>query len=330
MKKYEFTGATKTEMYDGKEIVLKQIRAIRDITQHGIKSGTLGGWLSEDATLSQEGDSWVSGHSHVFGVSQIAGHSFIDQSNIYDSFVEGDGAIKSSHIFSSNLRKTDFEKVDNCVLRNVECVDGTLKMTDSYVENVKVIESMLAFKESNVLSLGNVPLVVMLEGDVFIAKKSNVYVKTEHPDHARIHKMTVMKNVNVNKERPLTMLAAFETFLWENLSLADVQFHYGDVRPSTKSGDSVLSGTNEVKLTLEGLHVQSQNSVIQGEVEVRGDIGLRDTTIKDHASVINRGNGMLYLANVKMQEMASIDKRMDKFIKLENSIYGADDILYLN
>lgn len=330
MKKYEFTGVTKTEMYDGKEILLKQIRAIRDITTHGIKSGTIGGWLSEDAVLTQEGDSWVSGHSYIIGESEIAGNVFIDQSNVYDSFVEGDAKVKSSHIFSSILRKTDFEKVDNCVLRNVNCVDGTLKMTDSYVENVKVIESKLAFKESNVLSLGSVPFVAMLEGDIFIAKKSNVYIKTEHPDHARIHKMTVMKNVNVNKERPLTMLAAFETFLWENLSLADVQFHYGDIRPSANLGDSVLSGTNEVKLTLEGLHVQSQNSVIQGEVEVRGDIGLRDTTIQDHASVINRGEGKLYLTNVKVMEMASIDKRMQKFIKLENSVYGADDILYLN
>lgn len=330
MKKYEFTGATKTEMYDGKEIALKQIRAMRDITQHGITSGTLGGWLSGDATLSQEGDSWVSGHSHIYGESEIAGNVFIDQSNVYESFIDGNGKIKSSHIFSSVFKKTEFQKVDGCVLNDIDCIISTLNLTESLIRNLKVVRSRLEFRESEVFSYGSVPLVVMLKGKTFSVNDSNIYINTEHPDHARIHEKTVMNHVDVDNQRPLTMFAAFESIEWENLSLANVQFHFGDIKPSIKPGKSVLLGIEKTNLKIEDLYLQCQDSVIHGEVNIQGEIGLRDTTIRDHASVINRGNGMLYLANVKMQEMASIDKRMEKFIKLENSVYGADDILCLN
>lgn len=326
MKKYEFTGESKIEVYDGKHYVLKQIRAIRDITKHGVKSGALGGWLSEEAVLAHEDDAWVSGHSNIYGNSTIAGDVFIDQSYVYDSFIHGDGKLKGSYIYSSTLKKTEFQKLDNSILSMIDADESMLNLTDSSIRNLKVVKSRLAFYGSNIFSFGSVPLVVMLEGESFIAKKSDVFIKTDHPDHARIHGLTIIKHVSVTKERPLTMLTALESFVWEHLSLADMQFHYGDIRPADENGDSLLSGTEDVKLNVEGAYMQSQNSMIKGEVNLKGNICLKDTTITDNASVINKGEKELYLQNVEVFDMALVEKIEGGMATLENRSFGADDM----
>lgn len=69
MKKYEFTGEVKN--IGGK--ILHRIRAVRDILEHNVKAGDLGGWIEKEANLSHDGSAWVSDEARVYGEAQVAG-----------------------------------------------------------------------------------------------------------------------------------------------------------------------------------------------------------------------------------------------------------------
>lgn len=54
MKKYEFTDETK--IING--TVLRRIRAVRDIPEHGVRVGLIGGFLQSERNLSHDCPAW--------------------------------------------------------------------------------------------------------------------------------------------------------------------------------------------------------------------------------------------------------------------------------
>jgi hypothetical protein len=87
--KYEFTGKTKTVC----GVELKQIRAI--VSFGSITKGEIGGWISEEGNLSQNGNAWVSGDAHVYGNSQVSDNSQVsgDAHVFDDARVSGDALV---------------------------------------------------------------------------------------------------------------------------------------------------------------------------------------------------------------------------------------------
>lgn len=74
--KYEFTGEVK---YIGRKI-LHRIRAVRDIPEHNVKAGDLGGWLETEENLSHNGAAWVTGDAVVTGAAWVT-----DSARVTDS-----------------------------------------------------------------------------------------------------------------------------------------------------------------------------------------------------------------------------------------------------
>ena len=74
MRKYEFTGETKT-LCDG--TVLHRIRALIDIDLgwRVVKAGELGGWLEYERNLSHYGNCWVYGNAKVYGDAEVYGYA---------------------------------------------------------------------------------------------------------------------------------------------------------------------------------------------------------------------------------------------------------------
>lgn len=68
-KKYEMTDETKKF----KGIILRRIRALRDIPKYGIKAGDLGGWIEAEHNLLQYGDAWVHDDAKVYGCAKVHG-----------------------------------------------------------------------------------------------------------------------------------------------------------------------------------------------------------------------------------------------------------------
>ena len=52
-------------------LVLHRIRALRDIPEHGVTAGDLGGWIESERNLAQSGNAWVSDDARVYGDAQV-------------------------------------------------------------------------------------------------------------------------------------------------------------------------------------------------------------------------------------------------------------------
>ena len=76
MKKYELTDETK--VVNG--VTLHRIRAVRDIPEHAIKSGDLGGWLETAKNLSHDGAAWVMDSAYVMGKARVADSALVTDS----------------------------------------------------------------------------------------------------------------------------------------------------------------------------------------------------------------------------------------------------------
>lgn len=90
MKKYEFTDETK--VING--TVLRRIRAVRDIPEHGVRAGTLGGFLQAERNLSHDCPAWVGGDACVLGSALVEGRAFVSgQTAVKDGAAIGGSAV---------------------------------------------------------------------------------------------------------------------------------------------------------------------------------------------------------------------------------------------
>lgn len=68
---YEFTGKTKNLLGH----TLHQIRATKDLPQHDVKSGDVGGWIESEKNLF--GNAWVYGDARVYGNARVSGNALV-------------------------------------------------------------------------------------------------------------------------------------------------------------------------------------------------------------------------------------------------------------
>ena len=71
MKKFEFTGETKTISLFFRTATLHRIRAVAEFGL--VKVGDLGGWIEKEENLSHEGKAWVWGNAKVWGDAKVCG-----------------------------------------------------------------------------------------------------------------------------------------------------------------------------------------------------------------------------------------------------------------
>ena len=90
MKKYEFTDETK--IING--TVLRRIRAVRDIPEHGVRVGRIGGFLQSERNLSHDCPAWVGGSACVLGSSLVEDRAFVSgQTTVKGGAVIGGSAV---------------------------------------------------------------------------------------------------------------------------------------------------------------------------------------------------------------------------------------------
>ena len=90
MKKYKFTDETK--IING--TVLRRIRAVRDIPEHGVRAGALGGFLQAECNLEHDGPSWVGGGACVLGSALVEDCAFVSgQTTVKGGAVIGGSAV---------------------------------------------------------------------------------------------------------------------------------------------------------------------------------------------------------------------------------------------
>ena len=69
-------------------VVLHRIRAVRDLPQHGVRVGDLGGFVESSDNVS--GEAWVSGKALVFGEALVCGEALVSDK----AWVSGDAVVR--------------------------------------------------------------------------------------------------------------------------------------------------------------------------------------------------------------------------------------------
>ena len=122
MKKFEFTGETKTISLLFRTATLHRIRAVAEFGL--VKIGDLGGWIEKEENLSHEGKAWVWGDAKVWGNAKVCGDAEVFSA----SHVLVIGAIGSRDDFTTFFRDKDNEITVKC-----GCVLGKI---DKFLEKV--------------------------------------------------------------------------------------------------------------------------------------------------------------------------------------------------
>ena len=108
MKKFEFTGETKTISLLFRTATLHRIRAVAEFGL--VKIGDLGGWIEKEENLSHEGKAWVWGNAKVCGDAEVWGNAEVFSA----SHVLVIGAIGSRDDFTTFFRDKDNEITVKC------------------------------------------------------------------------------------------------------------------------------------------------------------------------------------------------------------------------
>ena len=108
MKKFEFTGETKTISLFFRTATLHRIRAVAEFGL--VKIGDLGGWIEKEENLSHEGKAWVFGDAKVWGNAKVCGDAEVFSA----SHVLVIGAIGSRDDFTTFFRDKDNEITVKC------------------------------------------------------------------------------------------------------------------------------------------------------------------------------------------------------------------------
>ena len=120
MKKFEFTGETKTISLFFRTATLHRIRAVAEFGL--VKIGDLGGWIEKEENLSHEGKAWVCGDAKVWGNAKVCGDAKVwgnaevcgDAEVFSASHVLVIGAIGSRDDFTTFFRDKDNEITVKC------------------------------------------------------------------------------------------------------------------------------------------------------------------------------------------------------------------------
>ena len=108
MKKFEFTGETKTISLCFRTATLHRIRAVAEFGL--VKVGDLGGWIEKEENLSHEGKAWVWGNAEVWGNAKVCGNAKVFSAR----HVLVIGAMGSRDDFTTFFRDKDNEITVKC------------------------------------------------------------------------------------------------------------------------------------------------------------------------------------------------------------------------
>ena len=131
--KYEFTGETRAIVKNNIEIVLKRIRALRDLcpTQMDgeVHKGDIGGWIESEDNLSHLDMCWVDEEAMVFEQAVVKDNAYIcGNSRVEESAVVCDDACADENaVVAGKATLANYATVyGNAQIRGLATADGDI------------------------------------------------------------------------------------------------------------------------------------------------------------------------------------------------------------
>lgn len=300
MKKYKLTNIqNELHVLGGANIMTYQIEALIDIPSIGVKAGDMGGYVVDGHRLSQIGNCWLFPDSVATYKTEISENAVIKGESVLSSgaTIRGEAVIENSEIGSNTLI------AGNSVIRKSMLYGGC-----KFLRGVEIIESELRaihidsgrISKSTIRAVVGEPLkakgfvtikdsTLEIHGvDNFIEKGCRFEsVKAEH-----IHGLQFFENVHV----------LFSDFIEETY------LQFGE-RGEENDFTNIIKGVNGI-CTFEEVKLSVKNSYLIGQVFVKGNVTIKNSTILGCSTITNKSSGLLSLSNVQMNELSSIEKDM--------------------
>lgn len=118
---------------EGGDTDLFRIRALIDIPGILVREGDIGGWVSSEANLSQEGRCWVFGNAQVVGDATVS-----DNATVYDNAIIRGG---SEILESATIRGNATIGGDSSISGNA-LVEGSVWINSSSVRGNAIIDGL--------------------------------------------------------------------------------------------------------------------------------------------------------------------------------------------
>lgn len=101
-----------------------RIKALRDIPEHGVKKGDLGGYIRHESNLSQAGSSWVADSATVLDNAKVRGNALVKGNSVLSDYAIAEGNaevggyvhMKDSSIIRGNAKFAGFGSMSDTSL----------------------------------------------------------------------------------------------------------------------------------------------------------------------------------------------------------------------
>ena len=262
--------------WDGDHIPIYRIKALRDIPEHNISKGDLGGYVSTKMNLSQEGSCWIGGDAKALGNVSISEDAFVGDaalviSSQHDHFIEvsGNVVIKHSAIVAFNknvLGASEFE--DSVITGNVQ-ISGSSQVTNvGFIEgdiNIRDFVSINGARqitgEVNISGHAEIENNVIIAGKTFISDNVIVEYGATVVDSTLLNKAQVYAEQTVDGK----ILGGYPEFI----VAAEKRFKQG-LMPETSdyavenNKDLLFSIESELRLLIDPVRNQMDFATIIG------------------------------------------------------------------
>lgn len=282
MSKYEFTGNSKVVNVRGVDVLVREIRALKDFASSHtfIQKGTLGGYIETEYNLSQKGTCWLDSDSVVLGGGKLLGKAYLKSGMVYDKAQVTDAFVDTS-VIKGLSAIWGVSKIIRSTVEGNSNIFGSTYIEDSLLEDFSVCFAEGADENMR----GNVVIESCELSDCIIEMFKDGEVRAQNVKGDTIE-MAIMSRTHLASVR------------FRNAT--DMRFH------SERDEWNELEGTPLKELFIVDTSLWMSDSKIFGHVTLKGDLSFARTMVTDFAIVENESKARQSLADSSLLDVSSV------------------------
>lgn len=227
----------------GQKAFLHRLQALRDIPEHGVKAGDLGGFVTKKVKLSHEGSCWIGDEAQVLGDVTITDNVYIgDKATINGSYTNWNYIYPGNLLISDNVRITGSvlielfhfsEKIpaqNKAIQGNVVITDSASLLNPSQIKDDVKIHGAAAVGSHSVIADST-----EIFGNVSVDESCKITGSSKILEHARLGKNVIV----------IDSVIAEYTDILNDQKVFNGKLYTGTIGTSMESLESTPIGTQE-------------------------------------------------------------------------------------
>lgn len=227
----------------GQKAFLQRLQALRDIPEHGVKAGDLGGYVTKKVKLSHEGSCWIGEEAQVLGDVTITDNVYIgDNATINASYTSWNYMYPGNLLISDNVRITGSvlielyhfsEKIpaqNKTIQGNVVITDNASLLNPSQIKGDVKIHGAATVGSHSILTD-----FTEIFGNVTIDESCKITGSSKILEHARLGKNVIV----------IDSVIAEYTDILNDQKVFNGKLYTGTIGTSMESLESTPIGTQE-------------------------------------------------------------------------------------